>query len=125
MSPIKSALTVTVILASAGLAGCQTTEERVHYSAVPTSPTYIYEDEEPVVYQRPATVYVAPPVHYARPAPVRYVRPPVQHVRPPMHDYRPAPPPRVVAPPRHQGAPYGGMRRPYGVNGNSPGYDTQ
>lgn len=120
MSPFKTALTATVILASAGLAGCQTTEERVYYSSpAPTSTTYVYQDE-PVVYRRPPTVYVAPSVRYARPAPVYYGRPPIHHVRP-------MPPPRVVAPPRHYGGPrpYGVMRPYTGTNGNAPGYDTQ
>ena len=125
MSPLKTALAASVILATLGLAGCQTTEERVYYSspAPVARTTYVY-DEGPVVYRRPAAVYVAPP-------PVRYVRP----MPPPVRYVQPMPRHHVVAPPRYYGAPrpyYGtprpsyGPRRPYtGTNGNAPGYDTQ
>lgn len=137
MFPLKTALTATVILASAGLAGCQTTEERTTYyssAPAPVSSTYVYDDE-PVAYRRSASVYIAPSVGYVRPSPVHYVRPPVHYGRPPVHHVRPVtPPPHMVPPPRHYGGqrPYTGGMRPYtgrqpyyGTNGNAPGYDTQ
>ncbi len=108
MTPVKTALAASVILSSLGLAGCQTTEERVYYSApAAVRTTYVYT-ESPYVYRRPAAVYVAPTP--------RYVRPPVRYVRP------------VAYPPRYYGGttPYPRAQRVIRpMQGGRSGYDTQ
>ena len=130
MIPVKTALSVSVILASAGLAGCQTTEERVYYSSAPvaTSATYVYEDG-PYVRRPPVVVGYEPPVRYVRPPmhPPRYwggPDPRRHYYGGPVPDPRrhyyggPVPDPRRWH--RHPGRGFVPMN-----NGNSSGYDTQ
>lgn len=65
MSITKTALAASMILASLGLAGCQTTEERVYYTEpapVRTTTTYVYEDgprwrPAPRIYVQPRPIY--------------------------------------------------------------------
>ncbi|WP_333826198.1 hypothetical protein [Pinisolibacter sp.] len=120
MIAAKTALSATVILATLGLAGCQTTEERVYYSSASpvVSSTYVY-DEGRYVHRRPPPVYVAPPPRHIRPL-----------AHPPRYYGRPTPDPRgrfYNGPARDpRGRRFDGDRRwPQGTNGNAPGYDTQ
>lgn len=91
MTVAKTALAASVILATLGLAGCQTTEERVYYSDVPSSTvsTTVVYDDGPRVY-RPPTVYVDQPPYYVG-RPVYWDRP--VHRRPPVYG-GPTPDPR-------------------------------
>ena len=117
MIAAKTALSAAVILAALGLAGCQTTEERVYYSSASpvVSTTYVY-DEGRYVYRRPPPIVVGPPPrHYRPPA----YQPP--HVRPP------APPPhyRVGPTPDLRDRRFDRPRIRPMSSGNEPGYDTQ
>lgn len=90
MTVAKTALAASVILATLGLAGCQTTEERVYYSEVPSpvvSTTVVYD--EPTRVYRPPAVYVDRPYYVGRPG---YWDRPV-HRRPPVYG-GPTPDPR-------------------------------
>ena len=84
MTAVKTALSASVILATLGLAGCQTTEERVYYSAAPPveRTTYVY-DEGAYVRRRPPPVVVMP-------SPPPYWRP----IDPPYRRWQPIEPPR-------------------------------
>lgn len=98
MTVAKTALAASVILATLGLAGCQTTEERVYYSEVPSpavSTTVVY-DEPPRVYRPPAVYVDTPPYYVGRPGyyddrPSRWDRP--GYRRPPVYG-GPTPDPR-------------------------------
>lgn len=73
MSVVKTALAASAILATLGLAGCQTTEERVYYSDVrqPPRTTVIYDD---------GPRWVAPPPRvYVQPRPIIIERPDYRH----------------------------------------------
>ena len=105
MFPFRSALTASVILATLGLAGCQTTEERVYYSAAPApeATTYVYDDVS-YVPRRPPPVVVMP-------SPPRYWRP----IDPPHRRWHP------VDPPYHYGDRHPGRRGEWRPDGRHLG----
>lgn len=106
MSATKTVLAASAVLTTLGLAGCQTTEERVYY---PGAPVY---DETVVVAPRayppppPRVVVVRPPPRYVVGGPI-VVEPPAGP-RPPRERYHPRPPrrePPAGGQPRWQGGP--------------------
>ena len=89
MFRMKAVAAASVVLATVGLAGCQTTEERVYYTPAPTMHSTVVVEEGG--YYRPYRPYrPAPPIVVERPPPRGYYAPPPHHYRPPP----PAPPPR-------------------------------
>lgn len=106
MNTAKTALAASMILATLGLAGCQTTEERVYYpAAAPVHTTTVIVDDgprwrappPPPIWVQPRPVVVVQPPPYYRPGPVIRPYPGRSHLD------RPMPSPRVHAVPPHPG----------------------
>ena len=129
MSVVKTALVASAILATLGLAGCQTTEDRVYYGGVrqPPRTTVIYDD---------GPRWVAPPPRvYVRSAPIIIDRPDYRqrHWPPPHRWGGPTPDPNdrwggPTPDPRHRwGGPTPDPRQrwrdpPRGRDGSVPGW---
>lgn len=93
MFRMKAVAAASVVLATVGLAGCQTTEERVYYTPAPTMRSTVVVEEGG--YYRPYRPY--------RPGPTVVVeQPPPRYYGPPPHHYRPPPPHRNWEPPPHR-----------------------
>ncbi len=136
MSVAKTALAASVILATLGLAGCQTTEEGPYYSSRSTVSSRVYYDDTPR-WQPPPRVVVAPPTRVYYDDTPRWQPPPRVIAAPPPRVYydttprwQPQRPPQVYSQPRYQrtydrhdpSISANPMRR---TSGQSPGYDTQ
>jgi hypothetical protein len=114
MSVLKSALVVSVLLTTAGLAGCQTTEEQVYYAGTPRVSTTVIYDDGPR-WRPPPVVYVEPPIRRVRPIyrggpePAPYPPPHLRRMQPRERggpEPAPYPPPHLQRPaPRYQGGP--------------------
>lgn len=78
MITAKTALAASMILAMPGLAGCQTTEERVYYSSAPApvATAWVYEDGPRWREPPPRIWRDAPPAVWGGPEPIHRHHPP-------------------------------------------------
>lgn len=110
MSILKTTLAISAVLATVGLAGCQTTEERVYYSGAP-----VYTDPV-VVVQTPR--YRPPPVYVVGPRPRHIVGRPIWRESAPRWSEPPGG--RYHPRPVYREPPAGGPRQPRWQGGPEP-----